>query len=47
MIIREMIIEMKDKGYATQYPVEWFEESFTTEQVKKFYDSFMDFLKRG
>lgn len=45
MTAREMLIEMFDKGYASQYTVEEFEEWFTLEQIEKFYNSFMNFLK--
>ena len=45
MTKREMLEEMFAKGYASQYPIEEFEESFTEEQIKKFYDSFMNYLK--
>ena len=40
----EMIKEMFEKGYKSQYSVEWFEESFTKEQIKVFYDKFMEYL---
>lgn len=40
----EMIKEMFEKGYKSQYSVEWFEESFTEEQIKVFYNNFMKYL---
>lgn len=44
MTKKEMIKEMFDKGYHSQYPPEWFEE-FTEKQIKRAYDNFMDYLK--
>ena len=41
----EMIKEMFEKGYKSQYSVEWFEESFTEEQIKVFYNKFMEYLE--
>ena len=45
MTKKEMINEMFDKGYATQYTPKEFEEWFTEKQIKKFYEAFMDYLK--
>lgn len=45
MTAREMLIEMIDKGYTTQYTIEELEEDFTPEQIEKFYNGFMNFLK--
>ncbi len=47
MTKHEMLIEMFDKGYATQYSIEWYEENFSEEQIKIFYDKFMDHLKNN
>ena len=41
----EMIKEMFEKGYKSQYSVEWFEQSFTEEQIKVFYNKFMEYLE--
>ena len=41
----EMIKEMFEKGYKSQYSVEWFEKSFTEEQIKVFYNKFMEYLE--
>lgn len=43
----EMLKEMFEKGYTSQYPIEWFEESFTIEQIKIFYDNFMEYLRKA
>ena len=40
-----MIKEMFEKGYKSQYSVEWFEESFTEEQIKVFYNKFIEYLE--
>ena len=45
MTTREMLEEMFTKGYKSQYSIEWFLESFTDKQIKRFYDNFMDYLK--
>lgn len=45
MTKKEMINEMFDKGYASQYPPEVFEEWFTDEQIERFYNKFMEYLK--
>lgn len=47
MTKREMLKEMFEKGYASQYPIEWFEESFTIEQIKIFYDNFMEHVRKA
>lgn len=47
MTKREMLKEMFEKGYTSQYPIEWFEESFTIEQIKIFYDNFMEYLRKA
>lgn len=47
MTKKEMIVEMFDKGYHSQYDVDFFVESFTDTQIKRMYDSFMDYLKTG
>lgn len=45
MTKKEMLQEMFAKGYKSQYPIEWFLESFTDKQIKRFYDNFMNYLK--
>lgn len=45
MTKKEMLKEMFEKGYASQYTPEDLAEWFTEEQIKRFYDSFMDYLK--
>lgn len=45
MTAREMLTEMFNKGYASQYTIEEFEEWFTLEQIEKFYINFINFLK--
>ena len=45
MTKREMINEMFDKGYATQYTPKDLEEWFTEEQIERFYNKFMEYLK--
>lgn len=45
MTKKEMLQEMFAKGYTSQYSIKWFEESFTEEQIKTFYDNFMNYLK--
>ena len=45
MTKKEMLQEMFAKGYTSQYPIEWFIESFTETQIKIFYDNFMNYLK--
>ena len=47
MTKKEMLSEMFDKGYTSQYTVEEFEQWFTFEQIEKMYNGFMNFLKRG
>ena len=47
MTKKEMLVEMFDKGYASQYSIEWFEECFTLEQITIFYNKFMNFIKRS
>ena len=47
MTKHEMLIEMLDKGYTTQYSIEWYEENFSEEQIKIFYDKFMEYLKNN
>lgn len=46
MTKKEMINEMFDKGYASQYTPKDFEEWFTEEQIKKFYKNFMKSLDK-
>ena len=46
MTKKEMINEMFDKGYASQYTPKDFEEWFTEEQIKKFYENFMKSLDK-
>ena len=45
MTKKEMIKEMFEKGYASQYTPKDFEEWFTEEQIKRFYDNFMKHLE--
>lgn len=45
MTKREMLNEMFDNGYTSQYPIQWFEENFTLEQITKFYNKFMEWLR--
>lgn len=45
MTKKEMIKEMFEKGYASQYTPKDFEEWFTEEQIKRFYDNFMRHLE--
>jgi hypothetical protein len=45
MTKKEMINEMFDKGYASQYTPKDFEEWFTDEQIERFYNKFMEHLK--
>lgn len=45
MTKREMLTEMFDKGYSSQYSIEWFEENFSDSQIERFYSKFMEFLK--
>lgn len=40
-----MINEMFDKGYASQYTPKDFEEWFTEEEIERFYNKFMEYLK--
>lgn len=47
MTKKEMIIEMFDKGYHSQYDVDFYVESFTDEQMKRMYDKYMEYLKTG
>jgi len=47
MTSREMLTEMFDKGYTSQYTIEEFEEMFSTEQIEKFYNGFKNFLKKA
>ena len=44
MTKREMLTEMFNKGYASQYSIEWFEESFTEAQIERFYLNFLESL---
>ena len=47
MTSREMLTEMFDKGYTSQYTIEEFEEMFSIEQIEKFYNGFKKFLKNA